>query len=212
MANEKVEAVTISPPKFNKLTLKLIGTSPYMQSKFPSKVGIQMREKMMAGSTANKGKKREPRDFDADFLGAQHISSEGWIGIPASAFRIAAVDACRVCGFKMTIGKMSIFAEADGLDAEDATPLVRLEAPAPEVSSLPVRNATGVVDIRVRPMWREWGCTLRVTYDGDQFTKSDVINLMTRVGVQVGVGEGRPFSKSTCGWGFGTFKVEPLEG
>ena len=212
MANEKVEAVTISPPKFNKLTLKLIGTSPYMQSKFPSKVGIQMREKMMAGSTANKGKKREPRDFDADFLGAQHISSEGWIGIPASAFRIAAVDACRVCGFKMTIGKMSIFAEADGLDAEDATPLVRLEAPAPEVSSLPVRNATGVVDIRVRPMWREWGCTLRVTYDGDQFTKSDVINLMTRVGVQVGVGEGRPFSKSSCGLGFGTFKVEPLEG
>lgn len=212
MANEKVEAVTISPPKFNKLTLKLIGTSPYMQSKFPAKVEIQMREKMMAGSTANKGKKRSPRDFDADFLGAQHISSEGWIGIPASAFRIAAVDACRVCGFKMTIGKMSIFVAADGLDAEDATPLVRLEAPAPEVSSLPVRNATGVVDIRVRPMWREWGCTLRVTYDGDQFTKSDVVNLMTRVGVQVGVGEGRPFSKSSCGLGFGTFKVEPLEG
>jgi hypothetical protein len=212
MANEKVEMVTISPPKFNVLTLKLTGTSPYMQSKFPAKVEIMMREKMMAGSTAGKGKKREPRDFDADFLGAQHISSEGWIGIPASAFRIAAVDACRVCGFKMTIGKMSIFAEADGLDAEDATPLVRLEAPAPEVSSLPVRNATGVVDIRVRPMWREWGCTLRLTYDGDQFTKSDVVNLMTRVGVQVGVGEGRPFSKSSCGLGFGTFKVEPLEG
>lgn len=183
-----------------------------MQSKFSSKVETQMREKMMAGSTAGKGKKREPRDFDADFLGAQHISSEGWIGIPASAFRIAAVDACRVCGFKMTIGKMSIFAGADGLDAEDATPLVRLEAPAPEVSSLPVRNATGVVDIRVRPMWREWGCTLRLIYDGDQFTKSDIVNLMTRVGVQVGVGEGRPFSKSSCGLGFGTFKVEPLEG
>ena len=28
------------------------------------------------------------------------------------------------------------------------------------------RNATGVVDIRVRPMWREWWIDLRVKFEG----------------------------------------------
>lgn len=211
MAKTAVESITISPPNFRVAKFKITGTAPYMQAKFAQKVKTIMREKMLAGSTAAKGKKREARDFDADFVGAQHISTEGWVGIPASGFRAAAIDACRVCGFKMTVGKMSLFIEADGYDADDAMPLVKLEAGAPEVSELPVRNATGVVDLRVRPMWREWGCTLRVQYDADQFTQSDVTNLLARVGVQVGIGEGRPFSKASTGLGFGTFKIELVE-
>jgi len=70
-----------------------------------------------------------------------------------------------------------------------------------------VRNATGVADIRVRPMWREWGAHVRVKYDADQFTLTDVTNLMARVGMQVGIGEGRPDSKSSAGLGWGTFEL-----
>lgn len=44
-----------------------------------------------------------------------------------------------------------------------------------------VRNATGVADIRVRPMWREWSADLRIRYDADQFTLNEVTNLLARV-------------------------------
>ena len=132
-----------------------------------------------------------------------HVSTEGWIGIPAAALRNACIDVCRMVGFKMTHAKMSIFVEADGLDSVDGTPLVRLIADAPEKTELAVRNQTGVVDIRVRPMWREWSAIVRVRFDGDQFTASDVANLLARAGMQVGIGEGRPFSKNQTGLGFG---------
>lgn len=206
-----VEMLTISAPNFKTALFRLNGTSPYMQNRFPNKVVQQLREKMEAGSTSKKGKKRDARDFEADFQNAQHVSGEGWIGIPASAFRIACVDACRVVGYKMTVAKMSFFVEADGLDKVDAMPLVRLDAPAPERNELAVRNATGVVDIRVRPLWREWACNLKVRYDADQFTLPDVTNLLARAGIQVGVGEGRPFSKNSVGLGFGTFRVDVVD-
>jgi hypothetical protein len=57
-------------------------------------------------------------------------------------------------------------------------------------------------------MWREWHINLRVNYDEDQFTLTDVSNLLMRAGIQVGIGEGRHDSKSSTGLGFGSFKIE----
>lgn len=200
--------VMVSPPNFQTAALRITGTSPYMQAKFSEKTKQAMAAKMAAGSTGKKGVARSARDFDADFLAAQHRSVEGWVGIPAAALRNACIDACRMVGFQMTRAKMSIFVEADGFDAGDGTPLVRLDAAEPERSEMMTRNATGVVDIRVRPMWRTWGADIRVTFDADQFTAGDMVNLLARAGIQVGIGEGRPFSKSSAGLGFGLFRVE----
>ena len=202
------EVVTISPPNFERMRLRLVGTAPYMQARFAEKATHKMKEKMEAGQTAKKGAKREARDFDDDFRQAQHVSSDGWNGVPASAIRNACIDVCRMVGFKMTHAKMSIFVEADGLDKVDGTPLIKLDAKPPERTDMAVRNATGVADIRVRPMWREWAITAVLEFDSDQFTASDVVNLLARAGRQVGIGEGRPFSKSSNGLGFGTFRVE----
>ena len=203
-----VTTITITPPNFQTLNVRIVGTAPLMQARFSAKSRQAMASKMLAGSTSKKGTKREPRDFDADFQGAHHRTAEGWVGVPAAAFRNACIRACAVVGFQMTTAKMSVFVEADGLDAEDATPLVRLDAGTPERSEMVTRNATGVTDIRIRPLWREWAVNLRVTFDADQFTAVDVVNLLARAGLQVGIGEGRPFSKSSAGMGFGTFRVE----
>lgn len=203
-----VEVVTISPPKFQRLEVVLVGTAPYMQARFSAKAMQAMMSKMAAGSTAKKGEKKKARDFDDDFRQAMHVSSEGWVGVPASAIRNACIDVCRMVGFKMTHAKMSIFVESDGLDKVDGTPLIRLIAGEAEKIEMATRNATGVADIRVRPMWREWRLKIRVRYDADQFTSSDVANLIARAGEQVGIGEGRPFSKSSNGLGFGTFTIE----
>lgn len=200
------EVIQITAPKFRTLKFKLTGTAPYMQLRFSAKAMNAMMEKMALGSAAKKGKAREARDFDEDFKQAQHISTEGWIGIPASAFRAAIISACRIVGFKMTIAKLSVFVEADGIDQVDGTPLVKING-KPESCALPVRNATGVMDIRIRPIWAEWSADLRVRYDEDQFSATDVTNLLSRVGAQVGIGEGRPDSKQSAGLGYGLFEV-----
>ena len=38
-------------------------------------------------------------------------------------------------------------------------------------------------------------------------TEEDVVNLMARVGMQVGIGEGRPDSKASAGLGNGLFQI-----
>jgi len=202
------QQITITPPNLQELHLRIVGVAPYMQARFSEKARQAMMAKQAAGSVAKKGAKREPRDFDADFRAAQHRASEGWVGIPASAIRNACIDACRMVGFQMTRAKMSVFIEPDGFDVLDGTPLVRLDAGEPERTEMTTRNATGVPDIRIRPMWREWAALVRVTFDADQFTAQDVSNLLSRAGLQVGIGEGRPFSKMSAGLGFGLFRVE----
>jgi hypothetical protein len=117
------------------------------------------------------------------------------------------ISACRIVGFKMTQAKMAVFIEADDIDAGDGTPLVFING-KPESVMHHVRNATGVADLRVRAMWREWSALVRVRFDADLFTVTDVTNLLARAGVQVGIGEGRPDSKSSSGMGWGLFAIE----
>lgn len=203
----KSEVITISAPKIMTAEFKLIGTAPFVQARFSEKAKNQMMAKMAAGSTAKGKKIRDARDFDQDCQDALHIGVDGKNGVPAGSFRNAMISACRLVGYKMTIAKLSIFVEADTFDRVDGVPLVHLNGTW-ERMDMHTRNATGVVDIRIRPMWREWNINLRVKYDADQFTLSDVTNLLMRAGMQVGIGEGRPDSKSSNGLGFGTFKIE----
>jgi hypothetical protein len=204
--NTKEENVTIKAPSISTAAFKIVGTSPYIQLRFSQKAIETMMAKHAAGSQANKKKAKEPRDFDADFLAAQHISTDGWAGIPASAFRNAMISACRLVGFKMTLAKLSLFTEADGFDKVDLVPLIKING-EPEKHVMHARNATGVCDIRVRAKFWPWSADVRVSYDADQFTATDVANLLQRVGQQVGIGEGRNDSKMSAGMGWGGFTL-----
>jgi hypothetical protein len=203
----KAEVVRISPPNLHTVILTLGGTAPLMQANFSGKTIQKMMAKMAAGQTAKKGAKKEARNFDEDFKHAMHISEDGWIGVPAAAIRNACIDVCRMVGFKMTHAKMSVFCLADGVDKDSGQPLIKLDAPEPERTELATRNATGVADIRIRPMWRTWKLVVRLQYDADQFTQSDIVNLVARAGLQIGIGEGRPYSKQSAGLGYGTFQI-----
>lgn len=200
------KTVQIAAPKIETAEFTLIGTTPFVQLRFSEKAMNAMKEKMVQGGTAKGKKIRESRDFHDDFLQAQHISTEGWNGVPAGAFRAAMISACRLVGFKMTLAKLSVFIDADGIDRVDGVPLVKIEG-TPEENTMAVRNATGVADLRCRPMWKEWKIKLRVKYDADQFSLEDVSNLLARVGMQVGIGEGRNDSRMSAGLGWGCFKL-----
>jgi len=206
--NNTQESVTITPPNFERLEYRIVGNAPYVSNNFGAEAREMMRAKQAAGSTAKKGTKREAKDFEKGFRESLHMSTDGWYGIPASSFRAAMISACRLVGFKMTIAKLSVFIEADGFDAVDDQPLVRFTKGEPVRVDSYVKNETGVADIRPRGHFAVgWEAVLRVRYDADQFTSTDITNLLLRVGLQVGLGAGRPDSKKSTGMGWGTFDL-----
>lgn len=200
------ETVSIKPPNMQTIQLQLEGTAPLCINKFSTKAMEVLTGTQAGGSQSRSKKNREPKDFDALCEGAKHVSEEGWCGVHAAAFRAAMVSACRLVNIKMTLAKLSIFIMADGYDKEDGTPLVRIYG-EPEKWVAPVRNQTGVIDLRSRPLWRKWSAKVRIRYDGDLYTAADIANLLQRVGDQVGIGEGRPDSKQSCGLGYGLFRL-----
>lgn len=199
----------IKPANIVRTTLRIRGTAPLVVNNFSFKARQKMMADMATPKSAKKAKtERPPRDYQDDFMQARHLSVDGWDGIACPAFRAAMIDACRTVGLVMTKAKMSVFVIPDGFDKADGTPLVRIDAGEPERTESLVRNDNGSADIRIRPMWREWAANVTLEFDADMITADSVVNLLDRAGRQVGVGEGRPFSKNSVGQGWGTFTVE----
>ena len=212
VAREKSVAekdLVIQPPKMVTGVFTIIGDAPLVMNAFSQKARNQIRATQEAGSTRKKGQKREGKNFQECYEGSMHKTPDGWVGIPASAFRNAMISACRMAGFKMTHAKLSIKVIADGFDVTDGTPLVRITKGEPSYVEHYVRNETGVVDLRARAKWNPgWETDVKVQFDGDQFTLDDVTNLLMRAGMQVGLLEGRPDSKKSAGMGWGTFVLK----
>lgn len=206
--NTKEETCIISAPKFGTVTFLIEGSAPLVVERFSKKA--ELMAKMAEGSSAKNKKERSARDYDKEAEEARYRAAEGWEGMNAAAFRAAMISACRLVGFKMTLAKLSTFIEADGFDKLDGVPLVRIYGDS-HTYTAHTRNATGVVDVRSRPMYRNWAAKLNVRYDMDQFKMADVLNLVSRVGMQVGIGAGRPDSKASAGCGFGLFRVVPSD-
>lgn len=200
--------VMITAPNMRVAEFTIIGTAPLVINRFSHKASEAMRAAQEAGGQSKSKKNREAKDFKALFEAACYKSEEGWYGVNAAAFRLAMIGACRLVNFKMTIAKLSVFVLEDGRDAIDATPLVRIHGKEPEMDVRPARNDNGSFDLRPRPMWKDWTCKPRIQWDLDQFSLIDITNLMSRVGLQCGIGEGRASSKMSAGIGWGSFKVQ----
>jgi hypothetical protein len=205
--SEKTVSLVIKPPNFQEATFELVGVAPLVMHRFSVKTKNQMAQKMKDGKAGANKKVREAADFAAKFNEARYISREGWDGFNASALRCAMISACRLVGFKMTLAKLSLFVVADGWDKEEPQiPLVRIYGKAVQQEDM-ARVETGQPYVTVRAAYHDWKCKVRIRWDGDQFTIGDVANLLSRVGLQVGLGEGRPDSKNSAGMGWGLFEV-----
>lgn len=203
--------VTIKPPNFGRAVFGIKGNAPLVIHRFSTKTKEQMRQKMETGKAAGSKKERSAKDSDETFNAARYISRDGWDGFHAGAVRNACISACRLVGFKMTLAKMSVFVEADGWDAlEPQIPLIRIYGEAVRQDDM-ARVETGQPYVTIRAAYHDWSAKVRIRWDADQFTLGDVSSLLSRVGMQVGIGEGRPDSKNSAGMGWGTFDLEGSE-
>src|ERR1035437_740632 len=203
-----VKTVTIRPPNIQVAKFKIIGTAPLVIHRFSVKLKQQLLDKHEQGKSASSKKTRTAQDSNKKFEDARYISKEGWDGFHAAAIRNALISACRLVNFKMTLAKMSLFVLADGWDTtEPQIPLVRIHGTAKRQDD-PARVETGQPYITTRAAYYDWSAIVRIRYDADQYSLDDVTNLLSRVGAQVGICEGRPDSKNSAGMGWGLFELE----
>ena len=203
-----VKTVTIRPPNLQVAKFKIIGTAPLVIHRFSAKLKQELLTKQETGKSASSKKTRKAQNSDQKFEEARYRSKEGWDGFHAACIRNAMISACRLVNFKMTLAKMSIFTVADGWDkTEPQIPLVRIYGTAKRQDD-PARVETGQPYITTRAAYYDWSAVVRIRYDADQFSLDDVTNLLSRVGAQVGICEGRPDSKNSAGMGWGLFELE----
>jgi hypothetical protein len=200
--------VSIKPPNFGVAEFGITGVSPLVIHRFSAKTKLEMKQKMETGKAAASRRNRAAKSTDELFEEARYVAREGWDGIHAGAFRAALISACRLVGYKMTLAKLSIFVDADGVDArEPQIPLVRIYGQPTKQEDM-ARVETGQPYVTVRAAYHNWKARLRIRWDADQFTLDDLSNLLARAGLQVGIGEGRPDSKNSAGMGWGLFQIE----
>jgi hypothetical protein len=212
----ETEIINVQAPNMKIATLEVIGNAPFYYNKWPHDAFTTMRDNMASGTTAKARAKvegRKGRDFHGQYLQSVHFSTEGWHGIPTTAFQQAIVRAASDVKpvLEMTQLKRCISVQPEGF-AEDGFPLVKVLDRELEYSERPVRLKDGSASIvavgRLSPGWR---VVLRVMYDADKYSTQTIANLVVRAGIGVGVGAGRPASKSSCGMGWGTFSVQREE-
>lgn len=201
------QSCVITAPNFKFLEVKVVGDAPLVQNKFSQKAKDQIANKGGDEEEGAKKKTRKKRDFDAQFIGAQHISTEGWNGIPAISFKRALISACKLVNYKENIAKMCIFVLPDGKDS-DGLDLIKIQGCKPLKRIDWGRVFVGTPDVKARAEFPNWHCILRIKYDADKFKVKDILNLVVRAGMQCGVGEGRATSPRSCGMGWGSWVVE----
>lgn len=202
------KSVAIKAPNFGVAVFEIAGTAPLVVHRFSSKTKLEMKTKMETGKAASSKKNRDAKNTDDLFAESRYRSKDGWDGFHAGAIRNAMISACRLVGFKMTLAKMSIFVEPDGWDKDEPQiPLVRIYGTPVKQEDM-ARVETGQPYVTVRAAYHQWRAKVKIRWDADQFTIADVTNLLSRVGMQVGICEGRPDSKNSTGMGWGTFEIE----
>lgn len=207
-AAPSAQTVSIKPPNFGMAEFRVTGIAPLVIHRFSAKTQEQMKQKMETGKAASSKRNREAKATDDLYQEARYISKDGWDGFNASSVRAAMISACRLVGFKMTLAKLSVFVEADGQDAQQPQiPLIRIYGDPVKQEDM-ARVETGQPYVTVRAAYHDWKARIRIRFDADQFTLQDVTNLISRVGLQVGIGEGRPDSKNSAGMGWGLFTIE----
>lgn len=202
----EVAVVQLNKIDAETLLVPIVGTAPLIVHNFSEKSRRQMLE-------AQQGKKKvkEIRDPQAEYEAAFYrIASEDGgekYGFPVTAFKAATTGAARFYDKSVTMTALRQFLFMRGvLTKADAQMLVEIVG-EPEMREDVVRlgGPSRSADLRYRPMFPEWSCTLEVTFVKSSIDRNSVLSLVDAGGMGIGVGEWRPERRGE----FGTYQVDP---
>lgn len=178
--------------------IPIIGETPLIVQRWSEK----SKRLMLDAQQSSARKKKDPKDPNADYEAAFYRLEDGTPGLPATAFKAAIGSSARFFdGVTMVALKISVFVK--GYGSEQLVPIigdVRMREDTP-------RNANGVADLRYRPEFWPWSCTLAVEYLRNMIDVDSVFNLVDASG-RCGVGAWRPSSPKSMSGTFGQYSVD----
>ena len=190
--------VEIKPLDIKHFYFDIEGTAPLIAHKFSEKAKKKMLDNMMGVATPKQ--KKNPEE---EYLNAAYYLDNGKHGFPANAFKLAALRGGKAFGLVMTDLKGAFFVQGEWSDREGRE-LVEIKG-TPEMREDTVTVGMGGTDLRYRPQYKNWRCTLHIKYNAGIITSDQIVNIFNAAGFGVGVGEWRPSSQSSGT--FGTFQV-----
>jgi hypothetical protein len=186
---DKIGAETIHVP--------IVGTTPLIVHRFSEKAKRQMLDAMQGRKSP-----KEAKDPQVEYEAAFYRLADGSYGFPSIAFKQSTVGGARFYS-QVTMTALKQFLFFKGEVGDDGRSLTRIEG-EPELREDTVGVGRGGTDLRYRPMFREWGAVLEVTYVTSMVTRSSVLSLIDAGGMGVGVGEWRPEKDGD----FGTYRID----
>lgn len=194
--NERIEVQEI---KMAEVKMNVLGTSPMIMHRFSQKA---WRELLFPGIRENQASLEQKLKHDpiAEFRGAVYLTSipksKAAIHVPNGAFHAAIASAALdVPGAKKAV-------------IERLTSVVDINIELygiPQLFCAMVRNSdiNRTPDVRTRPIFPEWACTVNFSYMQTALTERAVANLLGAAGHIVGIGDWRPQK----GGPYGKFRV-----
>ena len=195
-----VEAQTIELQRLQDAVIEIpiIGLTPVIPHKWSEKARRMMPGHPDGDAVKKSKDKRKPKE-EAD---ACLYLLDGKPAIPATAFKAAAVGACRFFEKpSMVEAKQLVFVEGDGPEQ-----LIPIKGSKELHEDLP-RNANGNADLRYRYYICDWSTTLRVRYVPARISRESIVALIDAAG-RGGVGDWRPSAPKSYTGTFGTFRVD----
>jgi len=191
-----IEAINIGTINVN---LEALPGSTYIQHRFSMQTIEDIVERELAGAVTKKPK-RKYRSLDEEYESCFWYTDDGKNAIPTAAF----IGAIMFAVTDLTISKALVKRTVRILG--EVVP-IRFKKINRRIDRA-VRGTFKVPDIRHRPEFVDWSCTVPVTYNADTITADQVVNLFNIAGFSSGIGDWRPSSPKSSGQ-HGMFKVVP---
>ncbi len=193
--------IELPPIEETLVVVKIVGISPLILNPFTEKAIEEM-----LGAQGGRARLRRPKVVQDEVENRIQRIEDGRIGFNAMSFKKAMISAAAmVPKIKSTHIKQGVFFEPDGFCGITAVVALDIEG-EPQPLKAHVRNATGVADVRVRPIIHSWSAELKMVLQTHVISLEQAINVLRLAGRGVGIGDWRPEKTGV----YGRFEVKSV--
>lgn len=198
---EKETSIEIMQIKLGRLRCNLLGTTPLYMHRFGSK---GQKEILLPSPKKNAAEKASTLKHDpiAEFREATYFNRDVNTptafhlptGMFAKALASAAID---IPGAKKS--------QMQRLTSITSTTVFLYGIPELDIKMVRMSDIGRTPDMRSRPLFKEWACTIDVDFVASLTKEGQIANLLSAAGILVGIGDNRPQK----GGSNGKFKIVP---
>lgn len=203
MTKKSTEVLEIRPIEIKNVRLRIVGDTPLIMHAWSEKAKRMMLEAQMGLA---KGKKKEPKNPDEDFINSMYwlsgkpeemtmaafyeaVNNGARFGFPVTGFKQAAISAAYRMGW--TKDKMSLRGAFFIESYEDG--MIEIFSDPPKMREDMVKVGMGTADIRYRGEFANWSADMMISFNvNGNYSLESIVNIINAGGYVCGVGEWRP--------------------